>query len=174
MSWTTKALKKVLGQIAPQYFYDANDDWEPVKGEGGAINTRLMGSNVGYDAGKDAFKITHSDADIAIPTDLQFHGLAAEDTPIASGTGDLQGKAAEADLELVGFSMVENAATPASARVRLHKGTANTDPVLFDVTLAPGESVREYFSFGIKAAEGIYIDRVSGTTQITLFSRVVV
>ena len=45
MAWYTKALQKVLGQIAPQYFSDANDDWEPVKGEGGAINTRLTGSN---------------------------------------------------------------------------------------------------------------------------------
>ena len=110
---------------------------------------------------------------VALPVDLQFHDIAAEDTPIASGTGDLQGKGAEANLELVGFQMVENAATPADARVRLHKGTANTDPILFDVTLSPRESTSEFITFGIKAAEGIYIDRVSGTTQITLFTRVV-
>ena len=48
MGWTTKALQKVLGQIAPQYFSDANDDWEPVKGENGAINTQLLGSIAEY------------------------------------------------------------------------------------------------------------------------------
>ena len=46
MSWVDKVLKRVSNAIIPQYFNDTSDDWEPVKGSDGAINTKLIGSNM--------------------------------------------------------------------------------------------------------------------------------
>lgn len=118
-----------------------------------AIPTRVMGSA------------------IALPVDIQYHDFASEDTPLGASAVSEQGKAAATGLELIGFSITET--NDADAKVNIHKGTANTDPLLFSVTLAPSESAREYFAFGIKSAGGIYIDRVSGATDVTLFTRVV-
>jgi len=94
--------------------------------------------------------------------------------PVVSGTGDVQGITAFATLRLVGFSITEDAVTPSDARVRLHHGTNNTGPELFDITLSPGESAREWFDLGgISVPSGVFVDRVSGTTRLTLYGRAV-
>ena len=49
MSWVDKVLKRVSNAIIPQYFNDTSDDWEPVKGSDGAINTKLIGSILAND-----------------------------------------------------------------------------------------------------------------------------
>ena len=94
--------------------------------------------------------------------------------PLESGTTGVQGITAFATLRLVGFSITENAATAGDARLVLHHGTANTDPELFDVTLAPGESVREWFDLGgIAVPDGVYVNRTDGTTKVILYARAV-
>lgn len=94
--------------------------------------------------------------------------------PVASNTADEQAIAAATGLRLVGWSVTEGAATPSDARIRLHHGTANSGPELFDVTLSPGESAREWFDLGgIAVPNGVFVDRVSGTTRLTLYVRVV-
>ena len=100
--------------------------------------------------------------------------VAATSTVVASGTVDVQGIAATANLRLVGFSMTEDAATAAAAELSLRHGTLVTDPEIFGITLAANESMRDWFSpDGIAVANGIFIDRVSGTTKMTLFTKVV-
>jgi hypothetical protein len=99
----------------------------------------------------------------------------AASTPvaIASGTADVQGIAAQANLRLVGFSVTEDAGTAAAAEVILRHGTAATDPELFGITLTADQSTREYFGpNGIAVASGVFVDRVAGTTKLTLFYKV--
>lgn len=92
---------------------------------------------------------------------------------VASGTTDAQGIAAQAGLRLMGFSVTEDAATAAAAEVALRHGTLATDTELFGVTLVANESVREFFLLGgIDAPNGIFVDRVSGTTKLTLFYKI--
>ncbi|HYE85973.1 MAG TPA: hypothetical protein VEA16_06440 [Vicinamibacterales bacterium] len=98
--------------------------------------------------------------------------MSTQATAIASGTGDAQAITAVAGTILLGFSITENAGTPAAARVRLHLGTDNTGTELFDVTLAASESVREWFgASGPDISTGLYMDRVSGTTRLTIYTR---
>lgn len=96
------------------------------------------------------------------------HGYTA--TEVASGTADAQAVAASSGLRLMGFGCKEDAAGTAEFIIR--NGTEDTDPVLAFVTLTAGESVREYFGGeGLKADDGIFIERVSGTTHIVILSR---
>jgi hypothetical protein len=100
--------------------------------------------------------------------------VAAQSTVVASGAGNLQGVAAAANLRLLGYSITENGATAADARMSIRHGTGTGDPEFFDVMLSPGESLREWFGpDGIAMASGIYINRTSGTTKVTLFWKVV-
>ena len=177
MTWATTALKTALGKIVPQYWNTTAADWEPVEGSDGAIKTQVTGSILGKDTTSGlpvelASEERSDGANILLTANVSIN--TAIPVPIASGTGDLQAVAATAGLQLMGFSITEDAATAATARLRLHHGTANTDPELFDVTLAPGESAREFISEGIAVADGLYLDRVSGTTRLTLYVRTVV
>lgn len=98
----------------------------------------------------------------------------ASPVTIVSGTTDLQAVVATLGLQLMGIALSESASPSAYAQVRLHHGTQNTAPELFDITLNPGESIREWFPEGIAVDNGIYLDRVSGSTKLNLFTRTVV
>lgn len=99
---------------------------------------------------------------------------AATSTPVASGTADAQGIAAAAGLRLIGFSVAETAATAADAELVLRHGTLATDPILCRITLSPDESARDWFGpDGIAVASGVFVDRVTGTSELTLFTKVV-
>lgn len=98
---------------------------------------------------------------------------AATPTAVASGTGDAQGVAAAANLRYVGFTCRENAGSPAAAEFILRHGTDNTGTPLAFVKLAANESRADWNGpDGVAAASGIFVDRVSGTTEITIFSKV--
>lgn len=100
--------------------------------------------------------------------------VAATITPVASGTADVQGIAAAANTRLVGWSITEDAATAAAAEVILRHGTLVSDPIIAQVNLAANESIRDWFGpDGIGVANGVFVDRVSGTTALTLFTKVV-
>ncbi len=81
----------------------------------------------------------------------------------------------EVGLELVGFSVTENAGAAARLGIRDGQGGAN-DIELFAVTLAAGESSREWFASGdegagIPISHGLFILHVSGTYGGTFFVR---
>lgn len=89
---------------------------------------------------------------------------------IASGTADVQGLSARPGLILMGFSVTEDAATAAAAEVIIRHGTSTSGEELYGVTLSADQSTREWCApNGIQAHNGIFIDRVSGTTKLTLF-----
>lgn len=109
---------------------------------------------------------------IAAPAQAIDFGAGATATAVASDTADVQGVAASAGLRLLGFSCRENAGSPAAAEFIIRNGTAASDPPVAFVKLAASESVREFMGdAGISCPNGIFIDRVTGTTEITIFSK---
>lgn len=93
---------------------------------------------------------------------------AATTTPVASGTGDAQILPATANLRLLGFTSKEDTGS-ASAEFVLRHGTSASDPPLAHVTLGSNESTRDWFGpGGMIASSGIYLDRISGTTEISI------
>lgn len=84
-------------------------------------------------------------------------------------SADQQGVAAATGLRLIGFACRESAATAAAATFILRHGTLATDPVIAPVELSANESTREWWWPGIDAPNGIFIDIVAGTIDITLF-----
>jgi DNA uptake protein ComE-like DNA-binding protein len=78
---------------------------------------------------------------------------------------------AEAAGRLMGYSVREAAATPAAAVVRFRSGaTVAGTPLGAGVSLAPGESVREWFGpAGINVPTAVFLERVSGTTEVTVY-----
>jgi hypothetical protein len=91
-------------------------------------------------------------------------------TEIVSGTGDAAAVAASIDLRLVGFSCRETAA--ATAEFIIRNGTSASDPPVAFVKLASGQSLTQWFGeVGLACHNGIYIDRVSGTTHIVVYTK---
>ena len=96
-------------------------------------------------------------------------------TQIVSGVGDVNILGPDRDLELVGWSLTENAAAVARARFMEGQGSDN-DVELYDVQLSASESAREWFAngksgAGIPIPNGLFLDRVSGTTRGTVYWR---
>ncbi len=91
--------------------------------------------------------------------------------PVASGTGDTQVAAARPGLRLRGFSCTETAGSAATAEFILYHGTSNSDPqLLAPVTfLANGTGFPWFGDHGIDCPNGIYLDRISGTTTLVVY-----
>jgi len=80
--------------------------------------------------------------------------------------------AAAAGTRLMGFSCKETAG--AVATISFHNGTANGDPTIYVVNLNANESRGEWFGpDGIAAAGGIWLQRITGTTQVVGYFKVV-
>lgn len=95
--------------------------------------------------------------------------IAATPTSVGSGTADAQVIAATPNLRLLGFSGKEDAATPAEAEFVLRHGTSAAGTPLAHVNLGPNESIRDWFGpGGMAVASGIFLDRVSGTTDLVV------
>lgn len=93
-------------------------------------------------------------------------------TSVTSGTGDVQVIAATPGLTLYGFSLTESAASAAAAEVSVRHGTAATDPELFGVTLGADQSTSDMWQKGVSIPNGLFLDRITGTTKFTAFTRI--
>lgn len=90
-------------------------------------------------------------------------------TTIAAGTGDEAGHAAATELRLMGLSVRETAG--AVATLNIEHGTANSSPVLAAINLAAaGSTVLWFGPQGLPCASGIWIERLTGTTQVHLIT----
>lgn len=89
-------------------------------------------------------------------------------TPTAAGTTDVQ--VTSAASRLVGVAVRETAGS--AAVVTFYDGTSTAGTRLLSISLAANESVREWFGDrGIAvSASGIFVDRVSGTTEHTVYT----
>lgn len=85
---------------------------------------------------------------------------------VASGAAGAQAITGVAGLE--GFSIRESAGTPAVATVVLRNGTSNSDPAVAFINLAAGETITVKMP-EIDCPDGIYVDRVAGTTELALY-----
>lgn len=95
---------------------------------------------------------------------------AAQATQIATGTANVQGLAAQGGRRLMGYHVRETAG--ATAACRLYHGTDATGEELAAESLAANGRERQWFGpDGIAVPKGVYIERPSGSTKVTLFWR---
>lgn len=88
---------------------------------------------------------------------------------VASGTGDVQGVAARDDLVLDGFSVSETASSASTAEVVLRHGITDTSPLLTSHINLAADGYGMFFVGGINCPNGIFIERVSGETELVLY-----
>jgi hypothetical protein len=92
-------------------------------------------------------------------------------TTIAAATGDEAGKAAAHGLRLMGLSIRETAG--AVATLNIEHGTANSSPILAAVNLAAAGSIMYWFGpQGLPCEAGVWVERLTGTTQVNLITTV--
>lgn len=92
-------------------------------------------------------------------------------TTVAAGTGDEAGVAATHGLHLMGYSVRETAAGVAT--LNIEHGTANSSPIMAAVNLAAaGSDVQWFGPGGLPCFGGIWIERLTGTTQVNLITTV--
>lgn len=97
-------------------------------------------------------------------------------TAVASGTVDVDAAlAAKAGLRLKGYAIKEDAGVAAAAELMLLHGATVGAGALIGAhhdLVANGEKERWFDDDGLPIPNGISIDRVSGTTKITLYWKV--
>lgn len=91
---------------------------------------------------------------------------------LAANTTDVAAVAATANLRLLGFSITETAG--ATAALSIQESTANdTTKEMFSVSLSANGTFSLWLGeHGVPCPGGIWIERVTGTTRITVFYRV--
>ncbi len=102
-------------------------------------------------------------------------GAALTATAVGAVTADQNAVVAAATgLRFCGFSVRENAGSPAAAEFIIkHSATAAGGTALYPVTLAGDQSTADVIYDGIAAANGISIDWISGSVDLVIYSRVV-
>ena len=90
----------------------------------------------------------------------------ARGIPVASGAGDVQAISGSATLH--GYSVRESAGTPAAAALVLRDGTQASDPPRCFIELQANEA-RDVQLPGVRFANGVFVDREAGTSEICLF-----
>lgn len=92
-------------------------------------------------------------------------------TTVVAGTTDVAGVAATANMRLCGYSIRETAAAVATVDIS-HGGAAGT--IIAAENLAASVSVFRWFgSEGIPVSSGVWIERLTGTTQVVIITKVV-
>ena len=90
-------------------------------------------------------------------------------TTVEAGTADAQGVAAASGLRLMGYSVRESAGSPDVATLNLRHGSADTDPIVALINLAASGSDSQWFGpQGLPVEGGVFVDRLTGNSTITL------
>jgi hypothetical protein len=89
-------------------------------------------------------------------------------TPFASAAATSSGQLVAGTGRLMSFSARETT-TSAGAVLRLRDGSGGT--ILATVSLAANESIRDSFTNGIAYGTSLYLERVSGTTEVSVATR---
>jgi hypothetical protein len=90
-------------------------------------------------------------------------------TTVAAGTTDEAGIAAAHGLRLMGYSVRETAA--AVATLNIEHGTANSSPKMAVINLAASVTKDAWFGpQGLPCEGGIWIERLTGTTEVNLIT----
>lgn len=93
-------------------------------------------------------------------------------TNLAANTTDVAAVAATANLRLLGFSITETAGS--TATLSIQEGTSNdTTKEMFGVALSANGTFSLWLGeHGVPCPAGIWVERVTGTTRLTVFYRV--
>lgn len=95
---------------------------------------------------------------------------AAKATVVASGTTDVVGLTALAGRRLLGFSIQEDAGSPAVAEAKLRLGTTVEGTEIAFVSLAASGAQTVWLGDrGIDASTGVFFERVTGTAVLALY-----
>lgn len=92
-------------------------------------------------------------------------------TTIAAGTGDEVGIAAAAGLRLMGYSIKETAGAVATLLLR-HGVVVGGAVMAAENFAAAGSETRWFGPQGIPISGGVFIERLTGTTAVTLWTQV--
>ncbi len=97
--------------------------------------------------------------------------LVAAATEVASGTTDAQGITGTWNKVLTGFSVAESAAPAAAAEVILRHGTTDAAAMLVAPINLDANGFGQYvLDPPVVVSSGVYVDRVSGTTTLVLYT----
>lgn len=91
--------------------------------------------------------------------------------PVAAGAANANYQLSSVDARLLGFAVREATGVQgAEAVIELHAGTDASGDLIVPITLAGGESDRDWFGpNGITFAGGLYLVRVTGTVDGCVF-----
>lgn len=93
------------------------------------------------------------------------HESTAPSYPIPAASGLVGPAGTDLMAKFMGYSVGENAGTPAAAKVRFRAGSL-TGPVIAVSHVAASSSDTRWFGpCGIRAEGGIYVELVSGTVE---------
>jgi len=96
-------------------------------------------------------------------------GVALTAIDLGPITDDVQGAEPAVNLRLIGIAVTEWAGD--TAEIILRNGEDNTSPRLCsNITLNNAESMRDMFGAGLDAADGIFVQVVSGEVGVVLFT----
>lgn len=82
---------------------------------------------------------------------------------VTSGTADVQ--VFSRPCVVTGCSFRESASTPAAATIILRNGTSASAPIVATIEIPADGSMADNYEPGIYCHDGLYVDRVAGTTE---------
>lgn len=85
---------------------------------------------------------------------------------VASGSAGVQPLTGAATV--LGFSVRENAGTPAAASITIRNGASSSAPAIAVINLSAGSSQTADIP-AIDCLSGIFVDRISGTTELVVY-----
>lgn len=90
---------------------------------------------------------------------------------LATGSSSAAGPTSTGVVRLMGWSVFESAGSPAAAKVVFHDGVGTSGAIIGNCVLAAsGEKTQWLGPQGILCvAGGIYVERVAGSTTVTLW-----
>lgn len=96
---------------------------------------------------------------------------AFESKAVASGTDDAIVLSASRFLRLIGFSIGESGTPAATASVKFYNGQAATGEVVIPICnlAATGFGTFWYGPDGIPCPDGLFLERVSGETEVVVY-----
>ena len=89
--------------------------------------------------------------------------------PISIATGTADAQVVTGSQKVTGLSARESGTVATAASFVLRAGTTATAPAVVFVELAGDASVNLNYTDPVKFANGIFLDRVSGETEVTVY-----
>ena len=94
-------------------------------------------------------------------------------TAVSTGNTGTAAVSATANMRILGYCVRESSGTPALANLTIRHGATNSDTVLAPITLLASTSLVAWFGpQGIPVPSGIYVDRTTGNSTVSLYTAI--